>query len=156
MKKTIHLIGGIVATFCIAVFFSSTLIAELVRSHDTIATVKGLIVMPGLFILIPAMVAVGASGFALAGGRKGRLLRAKKNRMPFIGANGLLLLVPAAILLDHWASAGTFDTTFYLVQGVELLAGAINLGLMVLNIRDGLRLAGGRRSNGQPVVAKGG
>jgi hypothetical protein len=44
--------------------------------------------------------------------------------------------------LDSWAAAGRFDTTFYLLQGVELIAGAINIGLMGLNIRDGLRLSG--------------
>ena len=63
-------------------------------------------------------------------------------RMPFIAANGLLILVPAAIFLDQWASAGAFDTKFYLVQAVELLAGAVNLTLMGLNMRDGLRLSG--------------
>jgi hypothetical protein len=35
-----------------------------------------------------------------------------------------------------------FDDTFYVVQGVELLAGAINLMLMGMNIRDGLRMSG--------------
>jgi len=62
--------------------------------------------------------------------------------MPFIVANGILILIPAAIILDHWASAGTFDTAFYLVQGVELLAGSVNLTLIGLNIRDGLKMSG--------------
>jgi len=59
-----------------------------------------------------------------------------------IAANGMLILVPCAIFLDRWAAAGTFDATFYLVQGLEFLAGATNLGLMGLNIRDGLRMSG--------------
>lgn len=62
--------------------------------------------------------------------------------MPFIGANGILVLIPCAVVLDRWASAGTFDTGFYVVQGVELLAGAINLILMGMNMRDGLRMSG--------------
>ena len=62
--------------------------------------------------------------------------------MPFIAANGVLILVPCAIFLNRSAVAGTFDTTFYLVQGLEFLAGATNLGLMGLNIRDGLRMSG--------------
>mgnify|MGYP005633100445 FL=1 len=33
-----------------------------------------------------------------------------------------------------------FDTRFYLVQGLELLAGIINLVLMGMNMREGLRL----------------
>jgi hypothetical protein len=62
--------------------------------------------------------------------------------MPFIAANGLLVLVPCAIVLNRWAAAGSFDTAFYAVQAIELLAGALNLALMGLNARDGLRLAG--------------
>jgi hypothetical protein len=62
--------------------------------------------------------------------------------MPFIAANGLLVLIPCAIVLDRWAAADTFDSTFYLVQGLELLAGAANLTLMGLNIRDGLKMSG--------------
>jgi hypothetical protein len=62
--------------------------------------------------------------------------------MPLIAANGLLVLLPAAIFLNLWAAQGTFDSRFYLVQAVELLAGAINLLLMGLNMRDGVKLTG--------------
>ena len=62
--------------------------------------------------------------------------------MPFIGANGVLILIPCAIFLHRWASVGTFDTTFYIVQSLELVVGATNLTLMSLNIRDGLRMSG--------------
>ncbi len=62
--------------------------------------------------------------------------------MPFIAANGLLILVPCAIALDRWAAAGSFDTTFCVVQVVELVAGATNFVLMGTNVRDGLRMAG--------------
>jgi hypothetical protein len=65
--------------------------------------------------------------------------------MPVIAGNGLLILVPAAIVLDRWAAAGVFDARFYVVQAVELLAGGTNLTLMGLNVRDGLRLSGGLR-----------
>ena len=74
--------------------------------------------------------------------RRGGLVDAKKKRMPFIAANGLLVLVPCAVMLDRWAAAGSFDSTFYLVQAIELIAGPINLALMALNVRDGLRMAG--------------
>ena len=49
--------------------------------------------------------------------------------MPFIGANGVLVLIPCAIFLDSWASSGAFDTTFYIVQGIEPIAGATKLTL---------------------------
>ena len=111
-------------------------------SHDTVATVKSLIVIPGLFILVPAIAVTGGSGFVLSKSRKGRLVEVKKKRMPFIGVNGVLVLIPCAIFLDRWVSVGAFDTTFYLVQGIELVAGAINVTLMGMNIRDGLRISG--------------
>jgi hypothetical protein len=65
--------------------------------------------------------------------------------MPVIAGNGLLILVPAALVLDRWAAAGAFDARFYIVQAVELLAGGTNLTLIGLNMRDGLRLSGRRR-----------
>ena len=123
MTQRIHFLAGLLATLTIASFFSATLFSELLGSPGTIAIVKAFIVMPGLFILIPAIVATGASGLALSKSRQGRLIAAKKKRMPFIAANGVLILVPCAIFLNRWAAAGTFDTTFYLVQGLELLAG---------------------------------
>jgi hypothetical protein len=83
--------------------------------------------------------------------RKGRLVDAKKKRMPFIAVNGLLVLVPCAIVLNRWAAAASFDTAFYVVQSIELVAGAVNLALMGLNARDGLRMAGRLRS--KPTAA---
>jgi hypothetical protein len=44
--------------------------------------------------------------------------------MSSIAANGLLVLVPCAIFLDRWASAGAFDITFYIVPTLELIASA--------------------------------
>ena len=147
MTQQIHFFVGLLATLTIASFFSATLFSELFGSTGTISDVKALILMPGLFILIPAIVATGASGFFMSKSRQGRLIAAKKKRMPFIAATGLLILVPCAIFLNRWAAAGMFDTTFYLVQGLELLAGATNLGLMGLNIRDGLRMSGRLRKS---------
>ena len=142
MTKKAHFLAGLLATVTIATFFLSTILVELFGSHQAVATIKSLIVVPGLFVLVPAIMATGGSGFALSKSRQGGLVETKKKRMRFIAANGLLVLVPAAIFLDRWASAGAFDATFYLVQGVELLAGSVNLTLMGLNIRDGLKMSG--------------
>ena len=147
MKQKIHFTAGILATLTIATFFTSTIIVELFGTHEAIAAVKSLIVIPGLFILVPAIAATGGTGFALSKSRKGRLVQVKQKRMPFIGANGVLVLIPCAIFLERWASVGAFDTTFYVVQGIELIAGAINLTLMSMNIRDGLKMSGRFRAS---------
>ena len=138
MKRKIHLVAAVVATLCIGTFLTATISVELFGSKEIISTVKSLIVTPGLYILIPAMAIAGGTGFSISGNRKSRLISNKKKRMPFIAVNGLLLLTPCAIFLSHWASLGSFDTKFYFVQGIEILAGAINLVLMGLNMRDGL------------------
>ena len=142
MMLLIHRITAPLAMLCIATFFSSTILVELFGTAESIATVKHLIVWPGLFILVPSIALTGVSGFLLAKSRNGKLVQQKKKRMPFIGANGILVLIPCAVFLDRLASAGAFDTTFYLVQGIELLAGAINLILMGMNLRDGLKMSG--------------
>lgn len=142
MKQLIHRVGAITATLCILTFFTSTIVVELFGTEQAIATVKSLIVMPGLFILIPAIAAAGATGMSMSTPKSQGLVGSKRKRMPFIGANGLLILMPAAIVLDQWASTGRFDTTFYQLQSLEMLAGGINLTLMILNIRDARKLTG--------------
>jgi len=136
MKTKIHATAGVIGFLTILTFWSSTVISELFTAHETIAVVKTL-VLQGMLILIPAMIIAGASGMNLGQKRRDPLTAAKKKRMPFIAANGLLILVPAAIYLQSKAVSGRFDTLFYAVQAIELVAGSTNLTLMGLNIRDG-------------------
>jgi hypothetical protein len=65
MTQRIRLFAGLLATLIIASFFSASLFSELLGSTETIVAVKALIAMPGLFLLIPAIVARGVSGFIL-------------------------------------------------------------------------------------------
>lgn len=141
MKTRIHAIAGAIGLLMILLFWTSTILSELFGSYETIAFVKGWILY-GMLILVPAMAIVGGSGMSLGAGRSEQMVTAKKKRMPIIAANGLLILVPMAFILESKASAGTFDTMFYVLQGVELIAGATNLTLMGLNMRDGLKLSG--------------
>ncbi len=152
MKKLLHMFGAIIATLCIATFFSSSLLTELFGSPAQVATVKSLIVFPGLWLLIPAMIATGASGSAM--GRAGKLVQQKQKRMKIVAANGLLILLPCALVLNSLAAAGEFTLTFYLLRVLELLSGAGNLVLMGLNIRDGLKLSG-RGKKRQPSTLTG-
>lgn len=141
MTKTIHPIAGGIGFLTIAVFWFSTIGVELFGTQEQIVAVKTTIPW-GFFVLVPAMAAVGGSGFSLAGKRRGGILGSKAKRMKIIGGNGVLVLIPAALFLSSKASAGEFDSIFYTVQIVELIAGATNLTLMGLSMRDGLRLTG--------------
>jgi hypothetical protein len=141
VPRRLHPIAGTIAFLTILVFWTSTVGAELFGSMETITIVKRAIPW-GFLILVPALVITGASGFAIAGTSSDPRIARKKIRMPFIAGNGLLVLIPAAFTLRMLATGGEFGTLFVGVQAVELVAGAINLTLMSLNILDGLRVTG--------------
>lgn len=140
MKPLYHAVAGTTAMLIIAAFWSSTLISEVFLDDAAVASVKHAIIY-GLFLLVPCMAATGGSGFVLARTHKGALLDRKKKRMAIIGANGLLVMIPAAIYLDSKAAGGEFDAAFYAVQIIELSVGVIQLTLMGMNFRDGLKLS---------------
>lgn len=144
MPRPIHPIAGALALLTILTFWLSTAMSEVFGSTAAVVAVKTAIPW-GFLILIPALAAAGASGFALARGRSGALIARKTRRMPIIAANGLLILIPCALFLSHQAQAGRFDTAFILVQALELAAGLVNIALLSLNLRDGLRLRPARR-----------
>ncbi len=146
MPRIIHPLAGLVAILTIATFWLSTVISELFASEAAVIAVKTAIPW-GFFLLIPALAATGGSGFFLSKGQRTGLVSTKLKRMPFIGANGLLVLIPAALFLASKAKAGEFDATFYSVQALELIAGAINISLLGLSMRDGMALTQWRRKS---------
>jgi hypothetical protein len=141
VRAPIHAAAGVLAMLTIAVFWLSTVTSELFAPRALIVAVKSAIPW-GFLLLIPALILTGATGFAAAKGRGGRVIEAKQKRMPLIAANGLLVLIPSALFLAAKARAGEFDTAFYAVQALELAAGATNLILLGLNMRDGFKLSG--------------
>lgn len=145
--RAIHPITGILAFLMILTFFTSTLVVALFGDTTAIVTVKTLIAW-GICLLIPLMIVTGITGHRMTPSARSGFIGSKKKRMPFIAANGLIVLAPAAFYLQHLASAGASGTLFYSVQAVELIGGFINLTLMSLNIRDGVRLSRRR----QPVA----
>jgi hypothetical protein len=147
MLKRVHPIAGVIGFLTILTFWLSTIASEMSGSRHVITEVKQAIPW-GLLVLVPALAINGATGFRMAGGSHAPLIVRKKRRMPFIAGNGLLILVPVAICLDLLASRGEFGPVFYGVQTLELAAGAVNLTLMSLNIRDGLRLSGRTAATG--------
>jgi hypothetical protein len=135
MMYRLHPLAGATALGLIALFWLSTVISELSGSPGAIVTVRHGIVLL-LPVLIAAMIATGISGGRIASGR----MAIKRRRMMVIAANGVLVLVPCALVLRHLALGGRFDTVFAAIQALELVAGAANMTLMALNLRDGLRL----------------
>ncbi len=139
MIKIIHPVAGVLAILTIATFWLSTAFSELFASQPVVTLVKTTIPW-GFLLLIPALAAAGGGGIVLAKGRRTGLIGTKIKRMPIIAANGILVLIPSALYLASKASSGEFDATFYAVQGLELAAGAANITLLGLNMRDGLKM----------------
>ena len=139
MKTKIHAFSGALALLAIVTFWTSTVLSELVGSPEKVAMVKTG-VLYGLAVLIPAMAAAGGTGFSLGATWKGPAVARKKTRMKIIAATGILVLVPSAVFLAIKAGQGDFDTAFMVVQGIELAAGASNIVLLGLNMRDGLAM----------------
>jgi len=144
--RNAHALAGTLGFLLLLAFFGATVVAEASGDPALIAFVKRAIVL-ALIGFVPTMAVAGASGAKLAGerNRSARVAR-KKRRMAIAAANGLLVLVPCAIALDRLATAGAFGATFGAIQLVELVAGAVNLVLLGLNVRDGLRMRARRRS----------
>jgi hypothetical protein len=149
MKSTlvkVHAAAASLALLIIVSFFSSSLLSELLGSQQQVATVKNAIFY-AVWFLIPFMAITGITGAKLAGKVKGGLIGKKMKRMPIIALNGLLILLPAAVYLRSLAMAEDFSTVFYVVQGVELLAGAINITLLSMNFRDGIKVSKAKNKN---------
>ena len=149
MLKAIHPAAGVAALLTITTFWLSTALSELFGSTSAVIAVKTAIPW-GFMLLIPALAAAGGSGFALAGSAGDGRIGAKRRRMPIIAANGVLVLVPSALFLAAKARVGEFDLSFDLVQALELVAGAANITLLGLNLRDGLKLTGRIRGGASP------
>jgi len=144
MIRIVHPIAGGLALAMITGFWTASVGVELFGGAAAIAAVKGAIPY-GFLVLIPALAIAGLSGMRLGRGHRGALVAAKRRRMPIIAANGILVLVPSALFLAARAQAGELDGVFYAVQALELVAGGVNVTLLGLSLRDGLRLSRGPR-----------
>jgi hypothetical protein len=124
----------------ISLFFLGTVSSELFGTPEQVAWVKAWILRL-IPLLVVLMAGAGAMGNLAARGWDAPEVRRKKLRMAAVAANGLLVLIPCAWVLERWAAAGEFGGAFYAVQALELVAGATNITLLSLNFRDGRRLA---------------
>ncbi|MCP1196084.1 hypothetical protein NKW84_09450 [Acetobacter senegalensis] len=121
----------------------STIVSELSENPLTIAATKQAILW-GLLVLVPCLAFTGLSGYQIAGKAPRGLMLTKFKRMRVIGINGICILVPCAFFLAFRAAELKFGWPFYGIQFLELLAGSINLVLLGMNFRDGLRMSRSR------------
>jgi hypothetical protein len=135
----LHAICGTLGLLLICGFFLSTVGAELSGSIERIVAVKTWILQL-IPLLVVLLACAGAGGNRIARGWRSVSVDWKRLRMAAAGFIGVFVLIPCAFTLQAWAEAGEFTWRFHAVQGTELLAGAGNIALLSLNLRDGLRL----------------
>jgi hypothetical protein len=139
----LHRTAATVAYLTITTFLLATLTVEAFGTEADVRVVKRLIAA-GLFLLVPAMATAGATGSRF--GARSPLALAKLRRMKFVAANGVGILTPCAIALWRLSDVGRFDALFTAIQLLEVVAGLVNVTLMSLMIRDGMRLSGRLRT----------
>jgi hypothetical protein len=151
--RRIHVGSSIAAMTVIAIFLLSTIGAETWATDDGLAAVKQWVARL-IAVLVAAMIGAAMSGQRLAGRSRNALVRRKLKRMRAVGAIGLLVLIPCAVVLARLAADHDFSSLFVVLQSVELVAGAANLTLLTLNLRDGLALRSGSQRSASRSMAK--
>jgi hypothetical protein len=143
----VHRLSAVLALVILATFWSATLVSELLLDvHAVVATKRSIAL--GLVLLVPCMAALNVSGARISGTRNGPLIARKRRILRIMGANAALVLVPCALTLFWLSRDGSLGVTFYAVQAIELVAGAVNVTLLLMNVHAGLKLAGRFRQRG--------
>lgn len=142
--RRLHVGASVTALITITSFLAATVISETTGDEAVVASVK-FVIARTVVCLVVAMVAAAVSGRRL-GRSRSPLIRRKLRRMQVVAVVGTLVLVPCAIALDQLAARGQFGTAFAILQSIELTGGAVNLTLLLLNLRDGMALMVQRRS----------
>lgn len=140
----VHRASAITGLVLVSIFLAATIASGILGDKAAVLVVKRGIVA-GLFVLVPAMATAAATGRHLARTHGERPGTRKSRRTKVIAANAILVLIPAAVFLRHAAESGHFGPAYRLVQALELAAGAVNWGLLLLNVRDGRRLLSNHR-----------
>jgi hypothetical protein len=139
LLRRVHAVAAAVAVLLPSTFLMASVAAELSGMVGLVAGVKRGVLL-AIPLLVIAMAVTVLSGRRLAGRSRHPTVRRKMARIKVIAPTAVLVLVPAAVVLDRLASVGAFGPTFLAVQGLELVAGAVNVTLLLLNVRDGLAL----------------
>jgi hypothetical protein len=140
-----HIIATAIGVLTISSFFGFSLFAEIRGNQEFIKQVKTGILY-SLPILLVAMPMLGITGKKLAGNSKSPIVATKMKRMKFVAINGMVL-ISLAIILYFRAVNNQIDSAFLAFQIGEFLFGFINLILLGLNIKAGMKLSGRKKRN---------
>ena len=136
----IHLAAAVGALALIATFLVSSAVTELTGSAGDVHSLRQRIVL-GLPLLIGCLAAAALTGRRLARNSRAAVIRRKQRRMQVVAAIGIIMLVPCALILDARTAGASAGSVVIALEIAETLAGALNLTLLLLNVRDGRRLS---------------
>jgi hypothetical protein len=139
-----HLAAAVGALALIATFLVSSTVTELIGTAGDIHIVRQWIVF-GLPVLIGCLAAAALSGRRLARNSRAAVIRRKQRRMRIVAAAGIVVLVPCALILDDLTASASARGVVTALEIAEILAGVLNLTLLVLNFRDGRGLTRPRK-----------
>ena len=150
-----HLAAAVGALALIVTFLVSSTVTELIGTTGDVHLVRRWIVF-GLPVLIGCLATAVLSGRRLARNARAAAIRRKQRRMRIIAAAGIVVLVPCALILDNLTASASAGGVVTALEIAEILAGALNLTLLVLNFRDGRGLTRPRRPARRPEMVQSG
>ena len=136
----IHLTAAIGAVTLIVTFLVASAVTELIGNRGDVHGVRQWIVF-GLPLLVGCLATAALTGRRLARKSKAAVIRRKQRRMQVVAAAGIAILVPCALILDELTATTSAGSVVTALEITELLAGALNLTLLMLNFRDGRGLS---------------
>jgi hypothetical protein len=139
-----HLAAAVGALALITTFLVSSAVTELIGNVGDVHSLRQWIVF-GLPVLIACLATAALSGRRLARNSRATVIRRKQRRMQIVAAAGIVVLVPCALILDYLTAGASAGGAVTALEITEIVAGALNLTLLVLNFRDGRGLSRPRR-----------
>ena len=136
----IHLSAAVGALALITTFLVSSAVTELAGNAADVHSLRQWIVS-GLPLLIGCLAAAALTGRRLARKSRAALIRRKQRRMQVVAALGIIVLAPCALILDALTAGASAGAVVAGLELTEILAGALNLTLLLLNVRDGRSLS---------------
>ena len=150
-----HRSAAVGALALITTFLLSSAVTELIGNAADVHRLRQWIVF-GLPLLIGFLAVAALTGRRLARKSKAAVIRRKQRRMQIVAVAGIVVLVPCALLLSYQTASASARGAVNALEITELLAGALNLTLLVLNFRDGRGLARRPRPTRRPEMVNSG
>ncbi len=138
IAELFHPLAARITVCLFLLIWTSAVAAGFFADRELLSFVKEVVVW-AMFVLVPVAMITAMTGLMLTRVRPGPITARKRKRLRLIAGVSVAVLLPSMLGLDALAQSDHYDATLFLVvQGIELTAGLIILGLMGLSVRDGI------------------